>query len=77
MLGSGVGSNSSTKEMLITKVTFTLDNNGMITTLECVPPTGFRQTDEPAQEKSKVTKKNGSWSSKSEVKLVGQDGKYH
>ena len=77
VLGSGVGSNSSTKEMLITKVTFTLDNNGMITTLECVPPTGFRQTDEPAQEKSKVTKKNGSWSSKSEVKLVGQDGKYH
>ena len=49
----------------------------MITTLECVPPAGFRQTDEPAQEKSKVTKKNGSWSSKSEVKLVGQDGKYH
>lgn len=77
VLGSGVGSNSSTKEMLITKVTFTLDNNGMITTLECVPPAGFRQTDEPAQEKSKVTKKNGSWSSKSEVKLVGQDGKYH
>ena len=77
VLGSGVGSNSSTKEMLITKVTFTLDNNGMITTLECVPPTGFRQTDEPAQKKSKVTKKNGSWSSKSEVKLVGQDGKYH
>jgi prophage tail gpP-like protein len=77
VLGSGVGSNSSTKEMLITKVTFTLDNNGMITTLECVPPVGFRQTDEPAQEKSKVTKKNGSWSSKSEVKLVGQDGKYH
>lgn len=56
VLGSGVGSNSSTKEMLITKVTFTLDNNGMITTLECVPPAGFRQTDEPAQEKSKSQK---------------------
>lgn len=77
VLGTGVGSNSPVTDMLITKVTFTLDNNGMITTLECVPPAGFRQKDEPAQEKSKVTKKNGSWSSKSEVKLVGQDGKYH
>ena len=62
---------NNSQEMLITKVTYTLSDNGMLTSLECVPAAGFRPENEADTEKTKKKTKSSSSSSWSDIDLVG------
>lgn len=62
---------NNSQEMLITKVTYTLSDNGMLTTLECVPAAGFRPENEADTQKTKKKTKSSSSSSWSDIDLVG------
>lgn len=58
---------NNSQEMLITKVTFTLDDGGMLTNLECVPPAGYKLDAQPSQEPTAVASSgsnNQKWSAK-------------
>lgn len=65
---------NNSQTMLITKVTFTLDNSGMITVLDCVPPAGFKRDAVTATTTkasvSKAGKNSASWS---DIDLVGPE----
>ena len=62
---------NNSQEMLIAKVTYTLSDNGMLTTLECVPAAGFRPENEADTEKTNKKTKSSSSSSWSDIDLVG------
>lgn len=69
---------NNSQEMLITKVTYTLSNNGMLTTLECVPPAGFKPEQQTQQQDKAVVANSGSNNSKwasvdNGLDLVGKD----
>ncbi len=55
---------NNSQEMLITKVTYTLSNNGMLTTLECVPPAGFKPDQQTQQQDKAMVASSGSNNSK-------------
>ena len=69
---------NNSQEMLITKVTYTLSDNGMLTTLECVPPAGFKPEQQTQQQDKAVVASSGSNNSKwgsvdNGLDLVGKD----
>lgn len=60
---------NNSQTMLITKVTFTLDDSGMQTTLDCVPAAGFKSDIQLESKKvAAAGKNNSSWS---DIDLVG------
>lgn len=69
---------NNSQEMLITKVTYTLSSAGMLTTLDCVPPAGFKP-DQQTQQQDKQTVastggNNSKWTSVDNgLDLVGKD----
>lgn len=69
---------NNSQEMLITKVTYTLSDQGMLTTLECVPPAGFKPDQQTQQQDKQSVASSGSNNSKwanvdNGLDLVGKD----
>lgn len=69
---------NNSQEMLITKVTYTLSSAGMLTTLDCIPPAGFKPDQQTQQQDKAVVASSGSNNSKwasvdNGLDLVGKD----
>ena len=65
------GSNTSMTQAFLLALQRTLSDNGMLTTLECVPAAGFRPENEADTQKTEKKTKSSSSSSWSDIDLVG------